>query len=147
MKQKEPNLKSFAFTSSTWHEVSQKIDLIVIEDLCNKHLKLSNYGMGVQQIVFLYMAFKPDSKMQRLPVKRFIKKSKMIELSLPLNYTQLFEANKAETQWMMGKLYLKSIKIYPELGVENFETLRFYKDVKRLFEEYGWLPKPESILV
>ena len=132
--------KDFILSSVTSTKVAEKIDVEPILDSLNQHIRLSDYGSGVQHIFFTFLAVPPDDAFHENDAF-YNEDSQTIEISLRLSYPHLITVSKERVLQMMAALFLLSIDLYSGLELSDFEIGEFKKDVQELFEKRGWAQK------
>jgi len=132
----------FYFTSASWHEVHDKIEVLEFEEFISNNLKISDYSNEVKQYQFLFIAVQPDNPNHDDWRKYYSKKRGILYNNLKLDFERFEKANQAEAYQMQAELYLKSIFEIPTLrGMKkvHFEAQELYEDVRKLFLQKGWL--------
>ena len=125
--------RKFILSAIYWHELSGKLDTLLIEDALNKHINLSDYGSGVERIHFTFMAVRPSNTIHENEAK-YDRKTKTIEMALKLSYEHVVETDEERVLEMMWSLFVVGIDLFEGMGVLGFDELSFKKDVKKVME-------------
>jgi|GEM_PF-4714535 hypothetical protein len=125
------DLKPFGFTFKAWHTVEDKIDIWTIQDELNTQLNLSKYGDGLYQIQFEYIADDWEKHQEQMT---FNPETKILFLSLRLDFETIKTATKAEVLTMMKELFLSSVFYYFGVRIYDFDYRMYYEDLKEIFE-------------
>ncbi|MFK7904426.1 MAG: hypothetical protein AB8B69_04840 [Chitinophagales bacterium] len=141
MKQK-PN---FIISSVSQPSLTSKLDVVAFEALLNEQLQLSDYGTSIEQLVFTFLATSEDAPIKKNEQQIYIEVAKILEISLKLPYKQLIRVKEAEIKELMAALFLKSIALYSDLEIPDFEWQIFYIDTKTLLVKEGWLSPHVSL--
>ena len=123
--------RKFILSAIYWHELSGKLDTLLIEDALNKHINLSDYGSGVERIHFTFMAVRPSNTIHENEAK-YDRKTKTIEMALKLSYEHVVGADAEGVLEMLWGLFLVGIDLYVGMGVVEFDGDLFRKDLKRM---------------
>ena len=143
---KEKGTEDFFFTSITWREVSDKVvfpNLDVIRQALNAHLSLSNYGTGVKEIAYIFVALRPSNTLhsESLSYSK-IKKEVFIQKKLPYELVEAY--SESDVLSLMAVAYLQSLQDLSKRKIVDFDGQRLYTDVQQLFAEKGWLDAVET---
>lgn len=98
----------------------------------------SDYGKGIKLIVFMPMAVS-DELIYHPEHKKYRPRAKRLELSLKLDYDRFAAADEREAVRMTAELFYNAIDEYEALGVKDFDTDRFRKDIRDFFIKNGYL--------
>ncbi|MFN7117320.1 MAG: hypothetical protein ACK4TA_11010 [Saprospiraceae bacterium] len=129
----------FKFTAIAWHEVDDKISLLDFKVELNKHIKISDYGDNVKEIIFIFVAMRPPVRFHPERVE-YNKKKHDIFMRLHLPYDLVEQYNQEQVLQLMASFYLHAMETHlPKLHIPDFDYQRFVKDVRALFEEKEWL--------
>jgi hypothetical protein len=117
--------------------------LLKIENSLVENIDLKKYGSGLTEINFIYLirAAKDDKFGE---YKRYAKLKKFVDFQLKIDEEDFIAASDENALGMMAHLFLKSILLYKELKIKDFDDIRFYDDVKKLFLEKGLLKEAEA---
>jgi hypothetical protein len=111
----------------------------ILGDALNEHLSLDNYGDGVEGIAFIYVVTPPEDEIHE-ECFSYSRKKKELYIQMRLPFTEVKNATVPETLQMMAAKYLETMEDWlPKKKIPHFDGVRFVEDVKRLFEEEGWL--------
>ena len=120
-----------------WHEVSDRLDTEPIQSALNE-IDLSKYGSGVQKIHFIYVAVQPSNPLHPNDASYDPEEKKVtMELNLPFDHVQ--NSNKRDLLDTMARLFIVSIDLYEKWEIDDFNLVRFKKDLNVLFESKGLL--------
>ncbi len=104
----------------------------LIKDTLIAHIDLTNYGEGLKEVNFIYL-IRPEKDDKFWEYKRYAKLKKYADFQLKINEEDFIVASEENALSMMAELFLKSILLYKEMKIKDFDYLRFYNDVKKLF--------------
>ncbi len=135
MKQK-PN---FIISSTSKPSLTSRLNVEAFEILLNEQLQLSDYGTSINQLIFTFLAVSEEEPIKKSEQQNYIELAKVLEVSLKLPYKQLVRASEAEVRELMAALFLKSIALYADLEIPDFEWQIFYIDTKTLLVKENWL--------
>lgn len=127
------NTQDFEITSTVWHEVQDKIDVVQLEQLLNNNLRLSIYGSGIQKIYFKYIAMIPNQNLHE-NICEYDELSKVLRISHQLEYNQVVSGNRQQVYSSMKKLYLECLIGFQPIQDIDFEKDRLVEDLHILFE-------------
>lgn len=119
------------------------LECSIIASLLDHNIDLIDYGRGVQKIYFTFIADDPEDKMEGALID-YNTEERYIETSLPLSYPSLVLMTKDHNHSLLALLFLTSLKFYDQVGVQDFDMIAFYRDVKALFWAEGWLELEET---
>ena len=143
----DQNVDDFWFSSITWHEVGDKVvfpNLDLIRQAINTNFSLSNYGTGVKEIGFIFVAALPTSSIHGETLRFYkAKKEVFIQKKLPYELVEAYEA--PQVLHLMAQTYLQSLReLVAKRKIEDFDGARLMADVQALFAEQGWLTPVQS---
>lgn len=136
-------MTAFCFNHISTQAVATKLDTYPMEKVFNSHLKLSDYGSGIERIFFSFLAVPSDNKRHRQRLG-YDADSRSLEVVLPLSYAHVQSHASEDVQTMMAALFLTSLSLYPRLDIPDFDWDRFSGDVEHLLQQRGWLPSKAS---
>ncbi len=128
----------FRFTSITWHELPLEKaldDVKAVEKLLKGNLNIQNYGDEIDYLFFIFIIDLPNSIHKE--GYRFYRQKRHLDFQLKLDYFEVLAATPEDVKAMMANLFLNSILLYKKMRMKNFDSQRFYADVKSLFEKNG----------
>lgn len=123
-------LENFSIRYIAWHEVREKVNTWIVEDLLNEKLHLSKHGDGLHQILFTYIA--DYDKTAHPEEMEYDVDNKVLYLALRLDYEKVKNGTKEEVLIMMKDLFLTSVFYYYSVGVRDFDFRGFYEDLKTI---------------
>lgn len=127
----------FLFSSITWREISAKVDhayLKQMEDVLSKSIDLKDYGTGVKNIGFVYLAIKPDNKLHEEFIE-YNPKEKSIYAQIKLPYEQVLEADQEAMHQLMKDTYLVMLQSLADENIPDFDVAKLQVDVQAVFAE------------
>lgn len=128
-------------TSKVWHELDGNLVRTygVFERAITDKIKLSNYGNGLSHILcfFVCVPFDDPNKSR----ERFYSKDKELFIVRQLNYEIFSQLSVEEALKMQAKVFLAALENVKnrKKQIPDFDFLRFYEDVERLFREKNWI--------
>ena len=106
---------------------------IIIEDLLNEKLKISNYCSEIIGLMVVFMIFdEPIGSSGNKELKKYLRKYKTVKLFLVLDYNKFINATKEEAFQIMKEKYLEGINLLNKQ--KDFDSKKFYSDVKEVFK-------------
>lgn len=132
------NNKEIILNAIAWQDVAAKVDVEPMQKLLGNFIRLVNYGEGVKQVVFTFIAT-PTSDIFHDNDASFDAKTGAIQMALRLSYEHVQSATKKRCWQMMASLVLVSLDLYDGLVITNFDLISFRDDLQNLFEQEGWL--------
>lgn len=106
-----------------------------LTDLLNKKLKLKNFCETITSLFIIFQCFDPQNEyIQPKTYQKFRRKTKVIELYLPLDYNKAKQADKAATLQILAENYISGIKLV--LKRKDFKTEEFIKAVSTVFSPW-----------
>jgi Immunity protein 44 len=126
--------QDFRWSMFSWHELEilPLTDIInSLENILNTNLKIKNYGNSLDFIFFapiiMIDCYNHPNR------KKYSRKSKYLSICLQMDYNRAFHATKEELQELMAILYLESIKKYKSWHIKDFDSDKFYQDVRSVW--------------
>ncbi len=141
MQQKPP----FIINSASNPAVAPKLDIAAFEALLNEQIQFSDYGTSIEQLIFTFLAFAEDEPIKRDEKQAYSEVDKILAISLRLNYNQLNKESEIVAKELMATLFLKSIALYADMDIPDFDWQIFYIDVKTLLVKENWLTPHISV--
>ena len=143
----DQHVDEFWFSSITWHEVNDQVNypnLNSIRQTIKSKLSLSNYGSGVKEIGYIFVAQLPSNSIHGETLRFYkAKKEVFIQKKLPYELVEAYESPKV--LHMMAATYLQSLQdLASKRKIEDFDATRLVADVRALFAEQGWLASTEQ---
>ncbi len=133
--------KKFLFSSITWHEIDSKVaipNLTLMENALNESIDLSNYGTGVQEIAYVFVALRPTNTLHGETLRYYKAKQEVfIQKKLPYELVEAYDDTQVLS--LMAATYLQSVEQLAKRNIPDFDGARLVADVKCLFEQQGWL--------
>ena len=130
-----------AVNSITWHEVSNKVSFVNVNkltDLLNKKVKLADYGIGVTQLHFIFIAVQPTNTLHQEETT-YLPKEKKLLLYRKLDYEKISAYSTEEVLRLMAEtLFHALIDLWGD-KIPDFDYFRLGKDVEKLFIDLGWV--------
>ncbi len=122
-----------------WHELAEKSFTVhPIQLTLNEHIDLSDYGTGIQAIRFVAIAVRPTNKIHEAGIE-YKPRKKELYINAKLDYKEVEEAPIEDVPKMVAASFVDRINRYEDVGVKDFDTVRFKRDVEQLFAGEGWL--------
>jgi hypothetical protein len=140
-------IRQFYLTSiaGLYAPVDKTIDFInQIENSLVENIDLKKYGEGLREVNFIYLvrAAKDDKFGE---YKRYSRLKKFVDFQLKIDEEDFIAASDENALGMMAELFLKSILLYKELKIKNFDDICFYNDVKKLFIEKKLMANTDKV--
>lgn len=132
-----------------WHEQRLKaFQLNAIEDSLNKAIDLSQYGKGITDLNFIYVAVKPTNRIHEEEII-YSSRKKTISLKLKLDYEEVEKTDEDTFLPYAARFFLQAINFYGKTKhrIKDFDWKSFKLDAAVLFAEKGWLSKAERDLI
>ena len=129
----------FIISSASTAQFAEKMDITGIESLLNEQIQLLDYGTSIEQIIFTFIANPKEAPIKRAEQQSYIELAKVLEISLRLPYEQLVALDEVTIKESMANLFLKSIALYADLEIPDFDWQIFYIDTKTLLVKEEWL--------
>jgi hypothetical protein len=126
--------ENFRFTSkSDMHTNGGMINGISVymEDTLNNILKIKNYGSALDYISFVHIIMIDCYNHPNYKV--YSRKKKGLSIFLQLPWNKVPNTSKEELQELMAILYLESIKKYKSWHIKDFDSDKFYQDVRSVW--------------
>lgn len=136
---------SFIINSASDSIISSKLEIEAFESLLNNQIQFLDYGTSIEQLIFTFLGASPESPIKREERQSYSEVDKILTVSLKLNYKQLIVAEKETVRESMAALFLKSIALYADMELEDFDWQIFYIDVKTLLVKENWLQPSISV--
>lgn len=118
----------------------------LIKNTLIAHIDLKNYGEGLTEINFIYL-IRPEKDDKFGEYKRYSKLKKYADFQLKINEEDFIVASEENAIRMMCELFLKSILLHKEMKIKDFDSARFYQDVKKLFVAQKLMMENEAVTV
>ncbi|MCU0389603.1 MAG: Imm44 family immunity protein [Thermoflexibacter sp.] len=118
--------------------------LLQIENSLVENIDLKKYGDGLTEVNFIYLvrAAKDDKFGE---YKRYSRLKKFVDFQLKIDEEDFIAASDENALGMMAELFLKSILLYKELKIKDFDDICFYNDVKKLFIEKKLMANTDKV--
>ncbi|MEZ4888699.1 MAG: hypothetical protein R3E32_28495 [Chitinophagales bacterium] len=129
----------FIFKSICKPSLASKLDIYTFEVLFNTYIQLSDYGTSVEQIVFTFLATSKKDSLEGKEQQNYIEVDKTLEIKLSLSYQQVASTDEHTIKELMAALFLKSIALYADMDLPDFDWQIFYIDTKTLLVKEKWL--------
>ncbi len=133
--------KKFLFSSITWHEIDFKVaipNLTLMENVLNENIDLSNYGTGIQEIAYVFVALSPTNTLHGETLRYYKAKQEVfIQKKLPYELVEAYDDTQVLS--LMAATYLQSMEQLAKRNIPDFDGARLVADVKCFFEQQGWL--------
>lgn len=136
---------TFIINSASDPKVASKLQIVAFETLLNQQIQFSDYGTSIEQLIFTFFAFSQEFPVKREEKQTYSEIDKLLSISLKLDYKQLVIGDETGVKELMASLFLKSIALYADLELEDFDWQVFYIDVKTLLVKEGWLRPSISV--
>lgn len=136
---------SFLVTSKTWHELGDKILQLhqPMRTLLNEHVNLANYGTGVEQVRFIFVADIDSAQAFHEDYLQFNHQTKQLTIQYNLDYFEVLEQSNISLKNLLAISYLDGVKqldkIYETVQIDEFNLLLFINDLEHLFKQHKWL--------
>ena len=130
--------KQIILNAVAWEDVAAKVDVEPLQQLCDGNIRLINYGDGVKQIVFTFIAV-PSSDTFHENDASFDPKTGKVEVALRLSYEHMQNTSAKRCLQMMASLFIVSLDLYDGIDVLDFNIAAFRNDLQNLFEKEGFL--------
>ncbi|MGD9155847.1 MAG: Imm44 family immunity protein [Bacillota bacterium] len=109
-----------------------------IEEYINEHLQSIDYGPEVEK--WAYIAIILPAKDEFLTeIYKYHKRRKVAEFRLKVDHDKFIKANQLEQRKMLCESLLRSITLFPQIKIKNFDYKRLETDFARIAKEKGWL--------
>jgi len=130
--------RQFHIGTIVWHEVSEKVDTKAFRSALNDNIDLNNYGNGLKDIDFIFIALRPTNTIHEEELF-FDPEKKELSISLKLNYEKVVSASKDKMMELMSALFLKGLDQAKDLDIPDFDVEKLREDAERLFLEKRWV--------
>ncbi len=131
-------IKDFDITSVTTADIRPKIDVVLLEDLLNEMIQLSDYGKGIKQLFFIFLVVPEENDIHENLVK-FHEEDKVLEVALRLPYESIITAKQEEVRSSMALLFLSLFDLVNELLIPEVNFGQLKKKVEEVFNEKRWI--------
>jgi hypothetical protein len=115
-----------------------------IEDVLNDHIDLSDYGSGIAFIRFMPFIVRPSNKIHEEAIV-YSGRKKEISVKLRIDYDAAAQADEDAFRSIIAQRFLDSIAEFPKHKVKHFDWLSLQNDVRKVFEQQGWLMPAEQV--
>lgn len=109
-----------------------------LHGVLNDHIKLSDYGRGVEGIAFIFVVQQPDDTFHEEKLT-YNEQEKELVAQYKIDPALLTDLSEEEVLQLMAQTYLSKIEEFERLDISEFDALGFEEDVRRLFEGERWL--------
>lgn len=114
--------------------VGMKLPVVELEDMLNEHIKLSDYGTGIEKILFVFIAVSPGNTIHE-PHIIHTESEAHLEIALKLDYAQVVEAEGDALMGMLQGIFLKGLGLCNETNLAEFRWLDFLNDTKKILHQ------------
>lgn len=128
----------FYFNKMVHPEAIHYLESEAIAAVLEANISLADYGKGLKNIYFTFIADDPEDKMEGALID-YNAEQQYVETSLPLSYPGLLLMSKQYNRSLLALLFLSAMQFYEKVGLIDFDLVAFHRDVKALFWAEGWL--------
>lgn len=128
-------------TAIIWHELGDKIGVVnlnKIDHLLNNKIALSNYGKGVEKLIFIFIAVQPGDTMHPEETN-YIPNEKKLLLYRKLPFEKVEAYSVEEVLRLMADKLLDTIVNLWGQKIPDFNHFRLGQDIQKLFIDLGWV--------
>jgi hypothetical protein len=137
-------LKEKSLCISFFAEPKKTVDkLLAVNELFINligNLDIENYSQSINYLAVYFFILNPKAIPQSDKIT--VRKKQQLEIRINADYDRILKADERETLQIIAETYLKAIEIFL-IPRKDFESKKFYEDVKSLFEKEGILEKIE----
>jgi hypothetical protein len=109
-----------------------------IESYVNDNIKSINYGNELEKWAYIAI-MRPTGDKYYPEFTKYHKRRKVAEFRLKIDYERFKAAGPMEHRQLICQSLLRSIKMFPDIGVKDFDYKRLEEDFSRSAKEKGWL--------
>jgi len=132
----------FPVNAYAWHELAPKLLSYEIRNILGSHLILTDYEAQTKMYWLRMLVMLPSPLNETKPPRYFSKKQGILYDYLELDCETMLKVSIPEAHQMQAEAYLQAILKIPTIrGMKkrNFQTEKFYADVRQLFQQAGWV--------
>ncbi|GEM_PF-2351868 len=131
---------AFYFFVHTDAQTESKMDLKPIERLLNEEIQFSDYGSGVNQAAFVFIADSPEYDDDQFANKIEYRAYENMDIQslnfiLPLFYKRILQSTVGEVQAMAVRITLAALESENLQGIPDFDLPAFKKAVRKVLGE------------
>ena len=132
-------LTSIKIGTEADQEIADSIPLItLISTALNESVALTQYGEALEEFRFIIVIMKPLNTLHP-DEHKFSIRYRRLTIWRNINFEQALAADENAFLQMVAAKMLDTIAEFPSFGIRNFDSLRFQKDVEKIFVAKGWI--------
>ena len=108
-----------------------------VEQALNASVASEDYGAGVSKWALVYIIMDEDDPAYP-EVRRYKKRTGVVEFRLKVNHRAFKEATALTQRKLLAAAILRSLDLFGELKIADFDAERFKKDVVQALTKNKW---------
>lgn len=144
MEKKKHKKQAINFGSICWEKhQTQFLKVFEMGTKIDKHIKLNQYGDGIQSITFVSVGVPKDDPIHKEKFK-YSRRYRSLEIHKKLSFEQLDSLSQEAFMKSVGLLFLDTINLLKDKKIKSFDIDSFKEDVEDILYENGWLQVSEA---
>jgi hypothetical protein len=116
------------------HRVARK----EVQSKINNRIASKEYGKGLIEWHFIPIILSVNDPKYH-EVKKNWKNKQIAEFRLKIDHLRFKSSDPLAQKKLLFQSLIRSLRLFPEIGVEDFDHENLYADVIKVGEEQGWL--------